>query len=201
MPMLYSSYARLVPEVAVIPVKSFQMGKQRLSAAMTNGERERLGRVLAGHVAETAEAAGLIPLIVTADAGVVSWAMSAGFPSLPDPGDGLNAAAAAGVTWADHSGSAWVVLHSDLPLLGADDVAAVAAVVREEHPVIAPSSDGGTSAVGWKGPFDFAFGAGSFNRHLARLPSPTIIARTGLLLDLDSPEDLEAVRRVAPGLM
>jgi 2-phospho-L-lactate guanylyltransferase len=201
MPTPYSSYARPVPEVAIIPVKSFRMGKQRLATAVSTAERERLGRALAGHVAETVETAGLIPLVVTGDAEVASWATAAGFPSLADPGDGLDAAAAAGVRWAGHTGSAWIVLHGDLPLLSTEDVSAVAGVVRRGGAVIAPSSDGGTSAIGWEEPFDFAFGAGSFHRHLARLPSPTIIARAGLLLDVDSPDDLGAVRSVAPERM
>ena len=187
-----------MPEVVIIPVKSFRMAKQRLSSAVPAGERENLGRALATHVAATVEAAGLIPLVVTADADVASWATSGGFPSLPDPDEGLDAAARAGVTWAEHTRSAWIVLHSDLPLLCRDDVAAVAGVVRREGSVIAPSSDGGTSAIGSRGPFAFAFGAGSFHRHLARLPSPTIITRTGLLLDVDSPDDLGAVRSLSP---
>lgn len=187
--------------MVIVPVKSFRMGKQRLSAAVSTPERERLGKALAGHVAATVEAAGLIPLIVTADPEVVAWATSTGFPSLPDPGDGLDAAAAAGVSWAGHSSSAWIVLHSDLPLLRSDDVAAVAEVLRSGSPVVAPSSDGGTSAIGWRGPFEFAFGAGSFHRHLARLPSPTVVSRTGLLLDVDSPHDLAAVRALVPELL
>lgn len=187
-----------MPEVVIIPVKSFRMGKQRLSESVTPLERERLGRSLAGHVAATVESAGLLPLIVTADAEVVEWATSSGFPSLPDPGDGLDAAAAAGVAWAEHTGSAWIVIHADLPLLGASDVGAVAAVVQAGSAAIAPSSDGGTSAIGFRGRFDFAFGRGSFHRHLARLPSPTVVARTGFLLDVDSPDDLGAARALVP---
>jgi 2-phospho-L-lactate guanylyltransferase len=200
MPADYSSYAPHVAEVVIVPVKSFRMGKQRLSAVVSTSEREHLGRHLAGHVAAQVEAAGLIPLVVTADPEVAAWATSIGFPSLPDPGDGLDAAAAAGVTWADHTSSAWIVLHSDLPLLRREDVATLADVIRGGSAVVAPSSDGGTSAIGWRGPFAFAFGVGSFHRHLARLPSPTVITRTGLLLDVDSPDDLRAARAMAPEL-
>lgn len=194
MPPTYSSYARPVPAVVIIPVKSFRLGKQRLAAAVSSEERGRLGQALAGHVAETVESAELIPLVVTADVEVASWATWSGFPTLPDPDEGLDAAATVGVSWAEHSGSAWIVLHSDLPLLSADDVAIVAQIVEGGGAVIAPSADGGTSAIGWRGPFDFAFGAGSFHRHLARLPTPTVVARTGLLLDVDSPHDLAAAR-------
>lgn len=189
-----------MPEVAIIPVKSFRMGKQRLVGSVGSVDRENLGRRLAGHVAATVESAGLIPLVVTADTDVAAWATESGFPSLPDPGDGLDAAASAGVDWAAHSGSDWVVLHSDLPLLSHGDVTALAEVVRSGSPAIAPSSDGGTSAIGWRGRFDFSFGVGSFHRHLARLESPRIVARTGLLLDIDSPDDLMAALGLVPGL-
>lgn len=187
-----------MPEVAVIPVKSFRKGKQRLSRSLQPHEREDLVRGLAGHVAAVVESAGLIPLIVTADDEVAQWATSSGFPSLTDPGEGLNAAAASGVAWAEHTASAWIVIHSDLPLLQEDDVDVLTRAVQAGSAVIAPSSDGGTSAIGCRGQFEFAFGKGSFHRHLARLPSPRVIARPGLLLDIDSPLDLDAMRSIVP---
>lgn len=181
------SYARIVPTVVIIPVKSFRLGKQRLASALDDAQRSRLGRALATHVAETVEEAGLLVMFVTDDPEVAAWATSAGFPSLPDPGQGLNAAAAAGVEWADLSESSWIVLHSDLPLLRAEDLRALATTRAD---VIAPSSDGGTSAISARSSIEFAFGPASFHKHLPQLHSPTIVARTGLLLDIDSPSDL-----------
>lgn len=181
------SYARIVPTVVIIPVKSFRLGKQRLASALDDAQRSRLGRALATHVAETVEEAGLLVMFVTDDPEVAAWATSAGFPSLPDPGQGLNAAAAAGVEWADLSKSSWIVLHSDLPLLRAEDLRALATTRAD---VIAPSSDGGTSAISARSSIEFAFGPASFHKHLPQLHSPTIVARTGLLLDIDSPSDL-----------
>jgi len=121
----------------IIPVKSFRLGKQRLAAALDDTQRSRLGRALAAHVAETVEEAGLAALFVTGDPEVAAWATMTGFPSLPDPGQGLNAAAAAGAEWADQSNSSWIVLHSDLPLLQADDLREFADARTD---VIAPSS-------------------------------------------------------------
>ncbi len=176
-----------MPTVVIIPVKSFRLGKQRLASALDDAQRSRLGRALATHVAETVEEAGLLVMFVTDDPEVAAWATSAGFPSLPDPGQGLNAAAAAGVEWADLSKSSWIVLHSDLPLLRADDLRALATTRAD---VIAPSSDGGTSAISARSSIEFAFGPASFHKHLPQLHSPTIVTRTGLLLDIDSPSDL-----------
>lgn len=177
----------MVPTVVIIPVKSFRLGKQRLASALDDAQRSRLGRALATHVAETVEEAGLLAMFVTGDPEVAAWATSSGFPSLPDPGQGLNAAAAAGVEWADRSRSSWIVLHSDLPLLQAEDLGALA---NTRTDVIAPSSDGGTSAISARSSIKFAFGPASFHKHLPQLRSPTIVARTGLLLDVDSPFDL-----------
>lgn len=139
-----------------------------------------------------------MPLIVTADPEVAEWATRAGFPSVADPGVGLNAAASAGVAWADQAHSEWLVLHADLPLIGADDVAALSGAL-EGGPVIAPSSDGGTSAIGALSHRDFSFGPASFHRHLKVHPDAEVVTRPGLLLDIDSESDLEAAMSAPQG--
>lgn len=187
-----------MPAVAIIPVKSFAVGKQRLAGALDPGRRAALARGLADHVATTVSDAGTMPLIVTADARVAEWATRAGFPSVADPGVGLDAAASAGVAWADQAGSHWLVLHADLPLIGAEDIAALSRAM-EDGPVIAPSSDGGTSAIGTRGHRDFSFGPASFHRHLKMLPDARIVTRPGLLLDVDSRSDLEAAMSTPEG--
>lgn len=176
----------------VIPVKSFSLGKRRLSSAVDPDVRARLGRGLANHVASTVVGAGLVPLIVTADPEVAEWSTRTGFPSLADQGAGLDAAALTGVDWSRNVGPTWLVLHSDLPLLTAKDVECLAAALEARESVIAPSADGGTSAIGGREPIEFSFGVSSFHRHLSRLPDPGVIARTGLLHDLDSPTDLDS---------
>jgi 2-phospho-L-lactate guanylyltransferase len=181
-----------MPLVVIVPVKSFRSGKQRLHDTLDDRTRQRLGVALAHHVASTVESARQVPLIVTADPEVAEWATSTGFPTLADPGDGLNAAASAGVEWAGHTDSAWLVLHSDLPLLTANDVEALTAPIDNGSAVLAPSSDGGTSAIGSRGHFTFAYGVASFHRHLTRLDRPAVVVRRGLALDIDSPADFGA---------
>lgn len=188
-----------MPTVAVIPVKSFVLGKQRLSHAIDPATRAQLGRSLAEHVAATTEAAGLIPLVVTADPEVAEWSTLAGFPSVADPGTGLDTAAGSGVEWATGSGSQWIVIHADLPLLSRDDLTSLTDALTAGHDVIAPSADGGTSAVGATHPIAFSFGVSSFHRHLAMLDNPAVVSRRGLLLDVDSTTDLTAACSVAPG--
>lgn len=156
------------------------------------GEEARvsLGRALATHVADVVEECGLIPLLVTDDPDVAGWATVQGLASLPDPGQGLDAAAGTGVEWANRTDSSWIVLHADLPLLQVEEVRMLAQAIGDGLEPIAPSADGGTSAIGSSGPFEFSFGEGSFQRHLARLASPHIVPTLGLLHDVDSPDDL-----------
>ena len=181
-----------MPCVVIIPVKSFAMGKQRLADALTPQARILLGQGLADHVASTAASVGLLPLIVTADAEVAEWATLARFPSIADPGDGLNVAATSGVEWATAAESDWMVVHSELPLVTAHHLTTLADALARGADVIAPSADGGTSAIGAHTPIAFSFGVSSFHHHLQRLDNPTVVTRPGLLLDIDSVDDLEA---------
>ena len=177
----------MMSTVAVIPVKSFRGGKLRLSPAIDGAERHSLARAFAAHVVETVDSAGLRPLIVTEDQDVASWATSAGVQALPETGEGLNGAARTGADWATANDNRWVVIHSDLPLLRVDDVALFADTT---HDVIAPSADGGTSGIASRSTIQFAFGPGSFHKHLARLINPSVVTSTGWLHDVDSPNDL-----------
>lgn len=185
--------------VVIIPVKSFRLGNQRLAHALDEQTRARLGKALADHVAATVSSVGLVPLVVTADPEVAEWSTRAGFPSLADPAQGLDAAASTGVDWALSTQSSWIVLHSDLPLVGPSDIEALSGPVGEGGSVIAPSADGGTSAIGSEAAVRFSFGASSFHRHLLRITTPRVVARTGLLLDIDSPRDLAAAMATGRG--
>lgn len=182
-----------MPTVVVIPVKSFSLGKQRLADALTPGQRAKLGKAMVEHVSNVVAESDLIPVLVTADPDVATWAAGRGIPSIPDRGDGLSVAATQGVDWAMRSGSRWLILHSDLPMLTPVDLKAFAAAA-DSGDAIAPSSDGGTSAISSTDAIEFAFGAGSFHRHLGKLSSPSVVARHGLLHDIDSPADLAAAR-------
>lgn len=182
-----------MPVTVVIPIKSFTSGKARLAPAIDETARARLSRALAGHVTAAVEASGRTPLVVTGDADVAQWAGASGYTVVDDPGAGLSAAARVGVSLAVDRSQPWLVLHSDLPWLTAGDVGAVARPVEAGGSVLAPSADGGTSAIGASGPITFQFGPSSFHHHLATLREASIVARPGLLLDVDDPADLRAV--------
>ena len=176
--------------IAIIPVKSFKDGNLRLSAALDDTGRLSLGRALATHVASTVVECGLTALIVTGDPEVATWAETAQLSTITDEGTGLNDAVQEGVRWASRTQSPWIAIHADLPLLRPGDVAALIAANGD---AIAPSSDGGTSAISTGSSIEFGYGPASFHRHLPQLHSPTVVARRGLLHDLDSPTDLDSV--------
>jgi 2-phospho-L-lactate guanylyltransferase len=184
-----------VPTVAILPVKSFRLGKGRMAEHLTDDARSGLGRALAERTAALAVDAGLIPVLVAGDGEVAEWAILHGFPSIPDPGEGLDGAALAGVRWATEAASEWMVVHTDLPLLTAVELEDLDEALSASGMVIAPSADGGTSALGACGPAAFSYGSGSFHRHLGLFPAATIVARTGLLHDIDTVADLESARR------
>ena len=161
---------------------------------MSVDARVALGEAFAVHTADTAAAAGMIPLIVAGDLEVAEWALIRGIPTVDDLGDNLSAAAAAGVEWAKAADCLWLVVHCDLPLLTVGELLELAETLESFGAVIAPSADGGTSALGGRESVEFAYGPGSFHRHLARIPEAIVIARTGLLHDVDSPNDLISAR-------
>lgn len=183
-----------MPIVAILPVKPFRLGKERLAESLTPEARVSLGQAFATRTADTSASAGLVPLIVASDHEVAEWALIRGIPTVDDPGTDLSAAAAAGVEWALGAECAWIVLHCDLPLLQVGELTELVSAIEGSGAVIAPSADGGTSALGATEPIDFAYGPGSFHRHLARMPEAVVIARTGLLHDVDLPGDLTSAR-------
>ena len=178
--------------VAIVPVKTFSLGKGRLADSLSPSNRERIGKAFAGRTVEIAENAGLIPLVVAGDSTVGEWAILNGIPSIPDPGGGLNAAAAEGVAWADLSSAGWMVIHSDLPLLTPGDLEPQVALIEGGGVVLAPSADGGTSLFGGTGQGNFEYGPGSFSRHFGANPESKVAISLGLLHDVDSENDLRS---------
>lgn len=177
--------------MAFIPIRSFA-GLTRLSSALDGHERIATMRRLAERTTAAAVDAGASVSVVTGDADVRAWAEESGHTVIVEPDQGgLDAAARTGITAAE---GPWLVVHADLPLVTAADIAQAASVVGDGGSVLAPSYDGGTSLIGGNGPgFPFSYGAGSFRRHLAAAPGATVLVRRGLAIDLDRVRDLDAL--------
>lgn len=183
-----------LPVLAAVPVKRFGVAKRRLAPLLSSEARAALGRDLAARTLTRLAETGADVLTLAADEEVASWSAEHGWEAMVDTGTGLDAAAAGAVARTVRQDRAWMVVHADLPLLSLEE-ATDAVAAASQGAVIAPSDDGGTSLLAGKGSFSFAYGPGSFHRHLSRLDQPRVITATGWLLDLDGPDDLLAVLR------
>ena len=188
----------------IIPVKPFGLGKSRLAPVLSAPERAALNRAMFEHVLRTAIAAfgAARIVVVTADAEAASLAGQHAAQVLPEhTADDLNGALASGMTYVRARGAeAALVLPSDLPHLGRDDLMAISAALRQTPCcVVAPDlSRIGTNALAVAPPDEtlLRFGPGSFAAHVerarARNHTVQIVSRPGLAFDLDTPDDYRA---------
>lgn len=180
--------------VVLVPVKSFGSAKRRLQPVLSDKQREQLMRALATRV--IAAAAPYPVAVVCDDEAVASWAEALGAEVLWTPELGLNGAVRAGVDALAARGVDHVVIaHGDLAHpeeLGALELGRGVTLVPDQR-------DDGTNvlAVPTNAAFNFSYGPNSFRLHVAeaaRLGLDTSIVRSKTLaLDIDDPEDLEAL--------
>jgi 2-phospho-L-lactate guanylyltransferase len=180
----------------VVPVRSFVRGKSRLAGALDANAHQTFVRELAERAVDAAR--GHPTVVVTDAPEVLAWARARELATIPDRGS-LDVAAHDGRAWVAAQGcSRVVVVHADLPditsLAGvAGDGAASVAVIVPCH------RDDGTPvlAVPVAAPFEFAYGPGSFDRHLANAGRAGLAVRIvrdpALRFDVDGPDDLAAV--------
>lgn len=189
----------LGPVAILVPVKAFAKAKLRLAPALPSAARAALAEAMAAHVIA---AAGDLPVaVVCDDAAVADWARRLGALVVWEPGRGLNGAVEAGVArLADAGAERVVVAHADLPLAGGLaelDLGSGVTLVPDRREdgtnVVCLPSDSG---------FRFAYGPGSFARHLAeatRLGLAVHVVRDPRLsYDVDLPIDLAELRLGRP---
>ena len=181
---------------AIIPLNLGRDCKTRLADRMSRAERDRLVEAMARHVVARVRATpGISELRILSP-------VKPGFADMiwaKDRGRGLNPELAAQLG----SGPV-IILHADLPTLETADVEAMLAAAEQSGAAIAPDRVGtGTNALALTDPAGFvpAFGEGSFLRHTALLPSAAIVARTGLAVDIDTPDDLDLVLHRLPDML
>lgn len=189
--------------VAIVPVKRLDAAKSRLAATLPPDERAALVVDMLRAVLAALAASALVAerVVVSPDPTALAIARAASATALWQPDDGLNAALE--LARAATSPMAMLLaLPADLPLLTASDVAALAGEACSATVVIAPdgAADGTNALLLAPGaPLPFAFGPGSFRRHLAAAAAASLTTRVvstpGLALDLDTPADLAALRR------
>lgn len=184
-----------MPAAVLVPIKAFSAAKGRLATALDADRRASLARRMAATVLEAA--APLPVVVVTADDDVAAFAHDHGATVLADPGGGLDGAVTAGVAHLAALGyDEVVVAHADLPfaaglasLTGAADACTLVPDRREDgtNVLVVPAAVG----------FRFAYGPGSFARHVAEAERLGLAVRAvrdaRLGWDVDVPEDLEGV--------
>lgn len=178
--------------VVLVPVKAFADAKARLAPALTASERAILARTMAERV--VAAAAPLPVVVACDDRGVADWAERLGASVEWTPGVGLNGAVQQGFARLAADCALVIVAHADLPhASGLDRLA--------RHPdgvtVVPDRHDDGTNVLAVPTiarDFTFAYGVGSFVRHVAEAERCGLGVRIERLPDLqwdvDTPDDL-----------
>ena len=180
----------------VLPIRSFVLGKARLAADLDDIARAELGRRLADRVADAADPYPVV--VVTSAPEVRAWAAARQLSVLDDPGS-LDGAARRGQQHFAATGVGRVVVaHADLPR--ARSLVGLARDASQPVVALVPCHrDDGTNvlAVPAGVAFGFAYGPGSFRRHVAetrRLGLGVRVVRDpDLAFDVDVPEDLVAL--------
>ncbi|MCB9136191.1 MAG: 2-phospho-L-lactate guanylyltransferase [Anaerolineales bacterium] len=190
---------------AVVPIKPLRRGKSRLSSKYSEEERMILNREMLRHTIERLQQVkGLEKiLVVSRDPEALTVARKMGAQTLLESGNpGLNVA----LTRASLLAKAYkvrgvLVIPADLPLLEPEDVQEMISMVNGKPAVvIAPDRHHeGTNAMLVAPPdlIKFDYGKGSFERHrdqaLRAGADLRIVEKESFSLDLDWPEDLDAV--------
>jgi 2-phospho-L-lactate/phosphoenolpyruvate guanylyltransferase len=192
--------------LAILPVKRFELAKTRLGDQLGAGDRRLLAEAMVTDVLDALVAAPALAavVVVTNEGAVAALAGSLGATVLPDPSEsGQSAAALVGIAHALELGFDRVLLvPGDCPAL---DGRALSVLLDRVSPapsvtIVADRHGSGTNALLLSPPdaIEPGFGPDSFERHRRRASAAGASwqaeALPALLLDVDTPEDLAALR-------
>lgn len=189
----------------VVPVKRLALAKTRLRP-YGDAARQELALAFAADVVTAALACPAVErvLVVTDDERARARLAGLGAETAPDdPDAGLNPALAhgAGLLRAAAPGCGVAALSADLPALRPEDLdAALRAVPAGGRGVVRDHAGTGTTllAAGPGAELAPSYGPGSLDRHLAG-GAALLAAAEGLLLDVDTPEDLQRALALGVG--
>ena len=199
-----------MPIWAIVPVKPFLHSKSRLATVLSPQERAGLSREFLGHALDMLAQVPAITqtLVISRDSQALALARDHKAHTVTEAGSpDLNKALRRATDAARSLGAgAVLILPTDLPLLSVEDVRYLADDNGDQPMVIiAPDRrESGTNALFVRPPglIDYAFGPGSFQKHLARAAQVGAQIRfcrlPGTALDVDLPEDLLAYQSVKP---
>ncbi len=197
-------------KVAVVPAKKFTAAKQRLAEMLPAATRAALARAMLEDVLAALSEAPLDRIVViTPDAEVATVAERWGATIARETeGEGHTAAVARGIALAREWGAAVLLtVPGDVPCLTTEEVRRILdACAAPPAAVFVPSRSGlGTNAACLAPPdaVPLRFGEPSFADHLAaaraRGIEPVVLQLPGAGLDIDGPEDVQALARTGTG--
>jgi 2-phospho-L-lactate/phosphoenolpyruvate guanylyltransferase len=186
----------------LIPIKSLQAGKSRLSSFLDDQVRRYLNEFFLRHIVEVArELPGSHGTAIISECeGVLGLARSLDIRAIRQTaGQGLNAAATQGVDELRASGAcAILIIASDPPMIRASDLHEIATRGREHRVVICPDKHyTGTNAIFLAADtsLHFRFGAESCAEHCREAQSSGITPLTyfhrRIAMDIDVPADVQ----------
>jgi 2-phospho-L-lactate guanylyltransferase len=193
--------------LAILPVKRFALAKTRLREQLAPAQLRRLAEAMVGDVLDTLVATATLDavVVVTNEPAVTALADAHGAAVLADPTEsGQSAAALVGIRHALTNGYERALLvPGDCPALDAQALGALLErpIAPPAVTIVADRHGSGTNALLLMPPdaIEPAFGPGSFERHRQRAGAATaawhVEPLPGLLLDIDTPEDLGELRR------
>lgn len=187
----------------IIPAKPLDQALRRLSGVLDAAERRALQAAMLSDVLTAAAAFTGRIVVVTSDDIAADLARQHGAVVAPDtvPPMGINAAVGRGLNALDTQAA--LVVMGDLPFATADDLRQIAIAGAGTRGItVAISHDGtGTNALLLAPPtiIQPAFGVDSLAHHLAAAEAAgceaTVVTAPGLMLDVDTPEDLALLAR------
>jgi 2-phospho-L-lactate guanylyltransferase len=181
---------------AIVPLKQGASAKSRLAGVLDAAGRRSLAERMARHVLAVLAAAPQI-----AEVELLSPLPLAGWPGAwrRDPGEGLNPALD---RWRRaHAATNLLVVHADLPWLGADDVANLLEAAETAGAALATDRAGlGSNALALRAgtTLGYCFGPDSRRLHACQVPGMAVLTLRGLACDIDTADDLADLAVTAP---
>ncbi len=186
---------------AIVPVKPLRRGKSRLSAILSEKERNQLNQHLFTHTIDVLKQVDAVSdiLVVSRDSQVLTHSREMGVRTVTENGtpELNNALLRASLFSMNFSTEGVLIVPADLPLLTPEDVIAFLDQ-RTQAPMIVITPDRrqqGTNMLLIDPPdlLNFSYGENSFHRHckLAESRGARVIVHESdrIALDLDVPED------------
>ena len=184
----------------VILARDSRRAKTRLRGALTPGQRALFAEAMLDDLLRAATSTGW-PVLVVTDAGATARrARRAGATALVVPARGTRDGARQGLRRVERDGAdAALVIAADVPLVTAADLRRIVGAGKRSDVVIVPDRRrSGTNAIYLRPPSRIAprFGRDSLAAHrIAAGARGHVLPIARLALDIDTPADLDALRR------